>query len=43
MTAIILASLVLSVGVGAYVQARHAGTWSWRNFLLTVAGLAILG
>ena len=43
MGAIVLACLVLSLGVGAYVQARRAGTWSWRSFLLTVAGLTILG
>jgi hypothetical protein len=43
MSSIPLLLMVLAIGLAAYVQARRAGTWSWKRFGLTVALLAALG
>lgn len=37
-----LAVLVASIGVSAYWRARQAGTWSWREFAVTLAGLVLI-
>jgi hypothetical protein len=36
------ALLIAAIGIGSYVQARRAGVWSWREFALTLAGIALI-
>lgn len=43
MSTIVLVSLILGLGVSAYRQARRAGVWSWRSFLLTAGSLGLIG
>jgi uncharacterized membrane protein YsdA (DUF1294 family) len=40
---ILAALLSLGIAVAAFRQARRAGLWSWRRFLVTVALLTVLG
>ena len=37
-----LAVLVASIGGSAYWRAGQAGAWSWREFAVTLAGLALI-
>ena len=37
-----LALLILGIGVNAYLRARRQGVWSWREFAITLAGIALI-
>ena len=43
MEAFLAVLLALGIGAAAYRQARRAGVWSWKRFLVTVGLLSALG
>ena len=37
-----LALLTLGIGISAYLRARRSGAWSWQEFAITLAGIALI-
>lgn len=38
----LLTLLIVAIGTDAYRRARRKGAWSWREFGITLAGLALI-
>jgi uncharacterized membrane protein HdeD (DUF308 family) len=36
MTTLVTVAMIVMVGIAAYANARHEGTWSWRRFCIAV-------
>lgn len=36
------ALLIVGIGISAFLRARRDGTWSWREFAITIAGMALI-
>jgi biotin transporter BioY len=39
---LLLALLIAGIGIGSYLRARRDGTWSWREFAITLAGIGLI-
>ena len=42
MSEFVLALLIAAIGINAYRRARQEGEWSWREFGITIAGIALI-